>query len=84
MRWLAAVLILLAAPAWAQDRPQDRSQPRQQQPDAIELDVANHWQALDLANKNLASALGRLVEDRRKLMQELEALRQPKVSEAPK
>jgi hypothetical protein len=77
---IAILLMLLAAPTWAQDRPQ----PRQQQPDAIELDVANHWQSLDLANRNLASALGRLVEDRRRLMQELEALRQPKVSEAPK
>jgi len=78
---IAFILVLLAAPAWAQSPPQPRPQ---QQPDAIELDVANHWQSLDLANKNLASALGRLVEDRRKLMQELEALKQPKVSEAPK
>ena len=80
-RVLTSFLILLASPAWAQDRPQPR---QQQQPDAIELDVANHWQSLDLANKNLASALGRLVEDRRKLMQELEALKQPKVPEVPK
>jgi hypothetical protein len=84
VRWLAGPLILLAVPAWAQSPPQARQQP----PDATELDVANHWQALDLANKNLASALGRLVEDRRKVMQELEAQKelskQPKVSEAPK
>jgi len=72
-------LLLLAAPAWAQERPTP-----QKPPDATELDVANHWQSLDLANKNLAAALGRLVEDRRKLMQELEALKAPKVSEAPK
>lgn len=82
MRWLVALLMFAAlTPAWAQDRP---SVAKQQPPDAVELDVANHWQALDLANKNLAAALGRLVEDRRKVLQELEALKQPKVSEAPK
>lgn len=78
MRWLAAAFLLLAATAWAQT-----PQPRQQPADDVELDVANHWQSLDLANKNLAAALGRLVEDRRRLMQELEATRQPKVSEPP-
>ena len=82
-RALLFLICLLAAPAWAQDRPAAMAS-QQKPPDAIELDVANHWQALDLANKNLAAALGRLVEDRRRLMQELEALKQPKVSEAPK
>jgi hypothetical protein len=66
----AVTLALLAVPAWAQDR-------SPKAPDQIEQDVANHWQALDLANKNLASALGRLVEDRRKLQQELDALKVP-------
>jgi hypothetical protein len=74
---IAILLMFLAVPVWAQAPPQ-------KPPDAQEMDVANHWQALDLASKNLAQALGRLVEDRRKLMQELEALKQPKVSEAPK
>jgi hypothetical protein len=74
VRWLAALLLLAFVaplreqPAFAQDR-------LQKPPDAIEMDVANHWQALDLASKNLGAALGRLVEDRRKLREELDALK---------
>lgn len=100
VRWLTAIALILAtAPAWAQRLPPagpgDRPQLRQQQPGDTELDVANHWQALDLAHKNLAAALGRLVEDRRKLKEELEAMKslkglklpdaeQPKAPDAPK
>lgn len=67
------LLALVAAPAWAQ-----------QQPDPLDQAVAAQFQALATQLGNASEAVQKLIDSRKKLQAELEALRQPKVSEAPK
>ena len=66
-RLLVAALVLgMPLAVFAQDK---------QKPDPLELEVANQWQMIELTNRAMGAALSRLVEDRRKLQAELEALR---------
>ena len=64
----AALVFTLPAAAIAQDKPQPKADP-------LELEAANQWQMIELTNRAMGAALSRLVEDRRKLQAELEALR---------
>jgi hypothetical protein len=70
LRWLALAL-LLVPPAWAQ------------QPDNLDQATAAQFQALATQLGNASEAVQKLIDSRKKLQQELEALKQPKVSEAP-
>lgn len=82
---LAAAVLLSAAPVWAQ-------QPQADVPDQA---VAAQFQALVTQLSNASEAVQKLIESRKKLKDELEAMKslkglkvpdveQPKVPEAPK
>jgi hypothetical protein len=73
-RVLALLVFLAVWPAWAQ----------QPQPDALEQSVIAQFQASATQLGNAGEAVQKLIDSRKKLQQELEALKQPKVSEAPK
>ena len=71
--WLLLAL-LATVPARAQ----------QQQPDALDQQAAAQFQALATQLGNASEAVQKLIDSRKKLQQELEALKAQKVSEAPK
>lgn len=70
---MLAILLLLASPAWAQ----------QPQADNLDQAAAAQFQALATQLGNASEAVQKLIDSRKKLQQELDALKQPKVSEAP-
>jgi type II secretory pathway pseudopilin PulG len=70
---MLAILLLLASPAWAQ----------QPQADNLDQATAAQFQALATQLGNASEAVQKLIDSRKKLQQELDALKQPKVSEAP-
>jgi len=62
LRFLALAL-LLATPAWAQ------------QPDTLDQQVAAQFQALATQMSNASEAVQKLIDSRKKLQQELDALK---------
>ena len=56
---------------------------QQPQADALDQAAAAQFQALATQLGNASEAVQKLIDSRKKLQQELEALKQPKVSEVP-
>ena len=72
IKHIAIATVLFAAPAWAQ----------QPQADNLDQAVAAQFQALATQLGNASEAVQKLIDSRKKLQAELEALRQPSLPPA--